>query len=195
MILFFLQVILFTYLISSTFTYTHVVDTQYAQNEADHARNTSIAVAIVAGTALFLINFTYYLQYIDTYRMTIIFMFVNIVAAILSLVAYVYLQKQRESPPDYGTKLKELEDAAETRNEEAQKFSYWTGLVNIIILGLVSAYLIGHARLTEKEFIRVEEPKLFNNSKYKPKTSRGYAPRKTNDFLSLPERVRQNFIV
>lgn len=187
--------ILFTYLISSTFTYTHVVDTQYAANEADHARNTSLAVAIVTVTALVLINLLYYFRYIDIYRMTIIFIFVNVAASILSLVAYVYLQKQRESPPDYDTKQRELEDVAETRNEESQKFSFWTGLVNIIILGLVVAYLIGHARLTENEFIRVKEPKLFNNSKHNKQTSRGYVPVKQHDFVNLNDRVRQNFIV
>lgn len=192
MILFFLQVILFTYLISSTFTYTHVVDTAYAENEADHARNTSLAVSIITGMALCLVNLSYYFNYIDVYRMTILFIFVNVVAAILSLVTYVYLQKQRESPPEYDAKLRELNDVAETRNEEAQKFSYWTGLVNIIILGLLSSYLIGHARLTENEFIRIEQPKLFNTKGYTNPTSRGYSPSKNNDIMS---RVRHNFIV
>ena len=187
MIIFFLQVILFTYLISSTFTFTHVVDTNYAEKEADHARNTSLAVGILAGTALAVINIAYYFNLIGNYRMTIILIFVNFMTAILSLIVYVYLQKQRESPPDYAVKLKELSDAAETRNVEAQKFSYWTGLVNIVILGLIVAYLLGHTQLTEHEFVRIREPKLYNTPRGR---TRAWSPQGR-----IFERINKNFIV
>lgn len=182
MIIFFLQIILFTYLISSTFTVTHVVDTEYDENKADHARNTSLAVAILTGFALLVINLVYYLKYIESYRVTIILIFVNLVTAILSLISYLYLEEQRKSPPQYQTKERELNDAAETRNEKALKFSYYTGLINICILGLICAYLLGHGFLSEKEFIRIDKPKLYN-------TSRG------RERGNIYNNIKHNFIV
>lgn len=186
MIIFILQLILFTYLISSTFSLMHVKSSEYGNGAADHAKSTAIAIAIITGTSLLLINTVYFLNLINNYRIKIILIFVCLVAAALSLITYAYLEQQRRSPPEYEAKYRELIDASETKNENAQRFSYWTGLVNIVILGLIIAFLVGHTNLTEKDFIRIEKPKLYN-----VKTSRG----RMDYYPGLAERISGNFIV
>lgn len=189
MIIFILQVILFTYLISSTFAYSHVKNSEHGAGAAEHARSTALAISIITGTALALINIAYFFKLVNEYRIKIILIFVNLIAALLSLIIYVYLEQQRQSPPEYDAKFRELIDVSETKNENAQKFSYWSGLVNIVILGLIIAFLAGHTNLTEKDFIRIEKPKLFNmgNNNTRKKTSLGR--------MEFEERINRNFIV
>ena len=139
-------------------------------SNSEVSRKLLLSNIIIASIVVFFMFFLRFINYIDHERGSNILSFGTLVTAVIAMLSYSYLDKEKKSNINYAVKKRELVSVEDNTNEKERDLALIIGIVGLSIVAAYLFIIIGKVFYSKKitTTITVKEPLIIQPVDEKP---------------------------